>query len=64
MTQIMKFQCLNPFAKPDHNTLAVVELAEARRELLAAQRAADYSNSIVIYNQTRIKRLEEHLAQA
>jgi hypothetical protein len=37
------------------------ELAMAHLSLLEAETAVDYATSIVIYNRTRILRLNEHL---
>ena len=41
--------------------LAAQELASARRELLAAESAAEYAHSMAVYHQRRIVRLERYL---
>ena len=38
------------------------ELAEARLEMLQAETAVDYAESIVMYNKVRIERLNQHIA--
>lgn len=49
------------FKRPTRRTLILRELEEAHQACLQAQTALDYARSIVIYNETRIKRLSEHL---
>jgi len=39
------------------------ELAEARLEMLQAETAVDYAESIVMYNKVRIDRLNDHIAK-
>jgi len=39
------------------------ELAEARLEMLQAETAVDYAESIVMYNKVRIERLNDHIAK-
>ena len=48
----------------DPTPLEVVskELAEARLEMLQAETAVDYAESIVMYNKIRIERLNQHIA--
>jgi hypothetical protein len=41
---------------------AARELAEAEMSVLEARTAVEYSESIVVYNETRIKRLKKFLA--
>lgn len=43
--------------------LAAQELADAEISLLGAHTGQEYAASIVLYNETRIKRLREYLAQ-
>ena len=38
------------------------ELAEAQLEMLQAETAVDYAESIVMYNKVRIERLNQHIA--
>ena len=53
----MKFT-FNPFKEPSADVLAVIELEEAKRQLLAAQSALEYAKAISNYNMERISRLE------
>jgi len=39
------------------------ELAEAQLEMLQAETAVDYAESIVMYNKVRIERLNEYLVK-
>jgi hypothetical protein len=39
------------------------ELAEAQLEMLQAETAVDYAESIVMYNKVRIERLNDHIAK-
>lgn len=50
------------FDLPTAELLANVELAEAKRSLLAAQSAQDYAKRMVDYHSDRIKRLTAYLA--
>jgi hypothetical protein len=59
----MNMKKLNPFAKPSADVLAVVELEEARRQLLAAQSALEYAASMVDYNTNRVARLEQRVKE-
>lgn len=52
----------NVFDLPTAELLANVELAEAKRSLLAAQSAQDYAKRMVDYHADRIKRLTAYLA--
>jgi hypothetical protein len=52
---------LNPFQKPSAALLARVELEEAKRQLLAAQTALEYAQSMVAYNESKVKRLTTYL---
>jgi len=49
----------------DPTPLEVVskELAEAQLEMLQAETAVDYAESIVMYNKVRIERLNEYLVK-
>jgi len=49
-------------AGPSPEELASRELAQARRDLLAAQTAEEFARSQVIYNKQRIARLRAYLA--
>jgi len=49
------------FHVPTADELALVELAEAQRQLLAMQTARDYSTRMVDYNKDRIRRLTAHI---
>lgn len=48
--------------KPSPAILAARELDDARRELLAAQSAAEYADAMVVFHQARIDRLSAVLA--
>jgi hypothetical protein len=52
---------LNPFQKPSAALLARAELEEAKRQLLAAQTALEYAQSMVTYNESKVKRLTAYL---
>jgi hypothetical protein len=52
---------LNVFQKPSAALLARVELEEAKRQLLAAQTALEYAQSMVTYNEAKVKRLTAYL---
>ena len=49
---------LSLFRKPSAETLAQIELDEAKRQLLEAQSAAEYRNAMVEYHRRRIARLQ------
>ena len=49
------------FQTPTAVDLAVIELAEAKRELLSSQTALDYSKHMVNYHTDRIIRLSEYV---
>ena len=59
----MKFT-FNPFKEPSADVLAVIELEEAKRQLLAAQSALEYAASMVDYNTSRVARLEQRVKEA
>jgi hypothetical protein len=46
-----------PLRKPSANALALCELEDARRELLASMSAQEYATAMVQYNQDRVARL-------
>jgi len=52
------------FHVPTAEILALRELEEAKRELLAMQTAKDYSGRMVEYNMDRIRRLTQYLNKA
>lgn len=52
------------FRTPTAVELAVIELAEAKRELLRSQTAMDYSKHMVNYHTDRIIRLSEYVENA
>lgn len=52
------------FRTPSADELAVVELEEAKRQLLQMQTALDYSKRMVDYHADRIKRLTAYVAKA
>jgi hypothetical protein len=54
-------QFLSPFRKPSPEEMAIRELEEARRSLLDAQSAKDYSIAICAYNTDRIGRLTKYI---
>ena len=51
------FTFFSNIGKPDLLSMKVNELLEAEVNLLKAQSALEYANSIVIYNTGRVKRL-------
>lgn len=60
----------NPFASlvhvfrmPSAEVMAVRELAEAKRELLEAQSAAEFTRSVCQYNEQRIARLQNYVKE-
>lgn len=50
------------FSPPSAMELAAHELAEAERQLLAAQTAEEYARNLAVYNAQRITRLKAFLA--
>lgn len=52
------------FVPPGAVVLAVRELEEARRQLLAAQTGREYADSMCRYHEARIARLSKYLAGA
>lgn len=52
------------FRTPSADELAVIELEEAKRQLLQMQTALDYSKRMVDYHSDRIKRLTAYVAKA
>jgi hypothetical protein len=51
------------FRKPSAEIIAQAELEEARRQLLAAQSAAEYANGIILYRKTQIARLQKYIQE-
>lgn len=49
------------FQKPSAAAMAQSELDDARRELLQAQSAKDYATQMVLYHESRIRRLDAFL---
>ena len=54
-------QFISTFRKPSATLLAQRELEDAKRELLLAQSAAEYSSRLSAYHIDRIKRLTTYL---
>lgn len=52
---------VNWFRKPTAETLAAIELAEAKRNLLESQRQRDYHTKMEEYYTLRISRIHESL---
>ena len=52
-----------PFKKPSPLEVIAGELAHAHLEKLEAETAVEYAQSIVDYNMTRIKRLNERIEE-
>jgi len=52
------------FRVPSADELAVAELEDAKRQLLHAQTAMDYSRRMVDYHSDRVKRLNAYIAKA
>lgn len=52
-----------PFKKPSPLEMIATELAHAHLEKLEAETAVEYTQSIVDYNVTRIKRLNERIEE-
>ena len=59
ITQIIRF-----FKPPSAESIALRELEEARREMLAAQSAREYADSMCRCYEARIKRLTTYLREA
>lgn len=57
-------QMLQYFKPPSAESIALRELEESRRELLAAQAAREYADSMCRCYEARIKRLTTHLREA
>lgn len=58
------FQLLKePFKRPTPLELIATELADAHMEKLNAETAVEYAQSIVDYNVTRIKRLNDRMEE-
>lgn len=53
----------NWFRRPTPLEMVAAELAIAHLAKLEAETAVDYAVSVVRYNDTRIKRLEQHIDQ-
>ena len=53
----------DPFKKPSPLEVIAAELAEAHLAKLEAETAVEYAQSIVDYNVTRIKRLNERMEE-
>jgi len=49
------------FATPTAEQLILIEIEEAKRQLLQMQTAKDYSSRMVEYNMDRIRRLNTHM---
>jgi hypothetical protein len=52
----------NYFRRPTPLEVIAAELAVAQLSKLEAETAVDYAVSVVRYNDTRIKRLEQHIS--
>lgn len=52
------------FAMPTAEVLAVVELEEAKRKLLAAQTGKEYAESMCKFHEAQIKRLNAYIQNA
>lgn len=55
---------IETFRKPSAETLALRELEEAKRQLLAAQSHQEYYRRMVDYHQDRVMRLTAYLKRA
>lgn len=62
ITQTIEF-IKESFRMPSADMMAIKELEQAKRELLAMQTAKDYSSRMVEYNQDRIRRLTMHITK-
>ena len=49
------------FRPASPEVLAARELDEARRQLLAAESAAEYADAMCVYHEARIERLQRYL---
>jgi hypothetical protein len=56
-------QMLQYFKPPSADSIALRELEESRRQLLAAQSAREYADSMCRCYEARIKRLTTHLRE-
>ena len=54
---------LSLLRKPSAETLAQIELEEAKRQLLVAQSNAEYANAMTAYHRNRIARLQAVVLQ-
>lgn len=61
MFERLKHLSSHVFHVPTAEELALVELAEAKRNLLAMQTAREYSTRMVDYHKDRIRRLNSYL---
>ena len=52
------------FRIPSADEIAIRELEEARRQLLAMQSAKDYATRMVEYNMDRVRRLTAYVAKS
>ena len=52
------------FRIPSADEIAIRELEEARRQLLAMQTAKDYATRMVEYNNDRVRRLTAYVAKS
>jgi len=52
------------FRVPSADEIAIRELEEARRQLLAMQSAKDYATRMVEYNMDRVRRLTAYVAKS
>jgi hypothetical protein len=55
---------IQTFRKPSAEIIAQAELEEAKRQLLAAQSAAEYANGIIFYRKAQIARLHKYIQEA
>jgi hypothetical protein len=55
----MNWKTLNPFTLPSADVIAMIELEDARRQLLAAHTSLEYAKAMVAYNTQRVARLEQ-----
>jgi hypothetical protein len=55
----MNWKALNPFTLPSADVIALIELEDAKRQLLAALTAQEYAAAMVDYNAKRVSRLEQ-----
>lgn len=53
----------NPFKKPSADVLAMMELEEAKRQLLSAQSGLEYAKAMVAYNEERVTRLSRRVQE-